>query len=63
MLILPELILVVIAVTTEQVLFAWLTLLVGVVLGGVFFTIGVRMGARMYNERAPELLLAVSADR
>ncbi|ALV45894.1 transporter [Arthrobacter alpinus] len=62
-LVLPELILAIVAVTTGQILFAWLALLVGVVLGGVFFTIGVRMGARIYNERAPELLLAVSADR
>jgi ABC-2 type transport system permease protein len=62
-LVLPELILSVVALATGQMLFAWLALVVGVVLGAVFLVIGVRMGAKVYNDRAPELLLAVSVNR
>ncbi|MFQ4147336.1 transporter [Arthrobacter sp. LAPM80] len=60
---LPELILAIVAVATGQMLLAWLALVAGSVLGAVFLSVGIRRGARTYNERAPELLLAVSADR
>lgn len=61
--VLPELILSIVALATGQMVFAWLALLVGVVLGAVFLAIGIRMGAKVYNDRAPELLLAVSVNR
>ncbi|WP_434613150.1 transporter [Arthrobacter sp. A5] len=61
-LVLPELVLVMVAQGTRQVLFAWLALAVGLVLGGVLFAGGLRVGGRLYTRRAPELLLAVSRD-
>ncbi|WP_306415685.1 transporter [Arthrobacter livingstonensis] len=62
-LIVPELVLTIIALATHQPLFGWISLAVGVVLGGALLLAGIRMGAGQYNRRAPELLLAVSADR
>ncbi|MDQ6740097.1 MAG: transporter, partial [Actinomycetota bacterium] len=61
-LVLPELVLVMVAQGTRQVLFAWLALAVGLVLGAVLFAGGLRVGGRLYTRRAPELLLAVSRD-
>ncbi|MGO4384840.1 transporter [Specibacter sp. RAF43] len=62
-LVVPELVLVIIGATTGRPLYGWLALAVGVVLGGVFLVTGIRIGARVYERRAPELLQAVSADR
>ena len=62
-LILPELILAILALTTGQLLYAWLALAAGVILGAVFLVVGIRQGATIFNQRAPELLLAVSMDR
>lgn len=63
LLVLPELILAIVAVVTGQVFLAWVTLLVGIVLGAILLILGIRQGAGIYNRRAPELLLAVSLDR
>ena len=62
-LVLPELVLVILGMVTGHVLYSWLALLVGVILGTVFLLVGIRQGAALYNRRAPELLLAVSLDR
>lgn len=62
-LILPELILAILALATGQLLYAWLALAAGVILGAVFLVVGIRQGAVIFNQRAPELLLAVSMDR
>ncbi|MDQ0735413.1 transporter [Arthrobacter agilis] len=60
---LPEMILTIVYFVTGQALFGWLTVVVGLVLGGVLLVVGIRTGGRWYDRRAPELLLAVSANR
>ncbi|MUK02021.1 transporter [Vibrio cholerae] len=60
---LPEIILTIVYFVTDDAVFGWLTLLVGLVLGGVLLVVGIRTGGRWYDRRAPELLLAVSANR
>ncbi|WP_105030965.1 transporter [Arthrobacter ruber] len=60
---LPELVLTIVYFVTGDALFGWLTLLVGLVLGAVLLVAGIRVGGRWYDSRAPELLLAVSANR
>lgn len=62
-LLLPEIVLTAVALTTGLALWGWLTLAVGILLGAIFLGVGLRWGAGQYNKRAPELLLAVSADR
>lgn len=61
-LVLPELILVVVAVATGNALFSWLSLAVGLVLGTLFAWLGFRVGASVYDRRAPELLEQVTAN-
>ncbi|MHA7278789.1 transporter [Arthrobacter sp. MDT2-2] len=60
---LPEIALTVAYFVTGRALFGWLTLLAGVVLGGILLVVGIRTGGRWYDRRAPELLLSVSANR
>lgn len=62
-LIVPEIVLSTIAMATNQPAFGWISLAAGLVLGSGFLLAGVRLGARLFDSRAPELLLAVSADR
>lgn len=59
-LLLPELILVILGLVSGQVLLAWLALAVGLILGAVLLAVGIRVGARLFDRRAPEMLLAVS---
>ncbi|MHA7238368.1 transporter [Arthrobacter sp. TMS1-12-1] len=63
LLVLPEIALTIAYFATGNALFGWLTLLVGVILGAVLLVVGIRVGGRWYDRRAPELLLAVSANR
>lgn len=60
---LPEIVLTIVYFVTGDALFGWLSLLVGLVLGAVLLVVGIRLGGRWYERRAPELLLAVSANR
>ncbi|MPY09423.1 transporter [Arthrobacter bussei] len=60
---LPEIVLAIVYLVSGDALFGWLALAVGVVLGGVLLVVGLRVGGRWYDRRAPELLLAVSANR
>jgi len=60
---LPEVVLTILYFVTGNALFGWLNLLVGLTLGTVLLVIGIRAGGRWYDRRAPELLLAVSANR
>lgn len=62
-LVLPELILALVALASGQLIYAWLALAVGAVLGTLFLWLGIRQGAAIFNRRAPELLLAVSRER
>ena len=63
LLVLPELVLAIVGLVTGQMLYSWLALVTGCVLGAVFLVVGIRLGAGIYTKRAPELLLAVSSDR
>ncbi|THJ66215.1 transporter [Arthrobacter echini] len=60
---LPEIVLAIAYFVTGNDFLGWLTLLVGVALGGVLLVVGIRAGGRWYDRRAPELLLAVSNNR
>ncbi|PPB50670.1 transporter [Arthrobacter pityocampae] len=60
---LPEIVLTIVYFVTGDALYGWLGLLVGLVLGAVLLVVGIRTGGRWYDRRAPELLLAVSANR
>ncbi|WP_104092262.1 transporter [Arthrobacter sp. GMC3] len=55
--------LVVTAAVTGVPLFGWLAMVAGLVLGAGYLVLGIRWGAKEYNRRGPELLLAVSVDR
>lgn len=63
LLVVPELVLGVICLLTGNQLYGWLTLGAGVVLGTVLLVTGIRTGARWYDSRAPELLLAVGRNK
>ncbi|MFB2581302.1 transporter [Herbiconiux sp. P15] len=52
----PATVLAVLGLFFDPVLFGWLTLLVGVVLGAVFLVVGVRIGSAQLDRRGPELL-------
>lgn len=60
---LPTVVLFVVTLLTGSVLWGWLTLVVGLGLGAVVVVIGVRTGARWYEQRAPELMQAVMLNR
>lgn len=62
LLVLPELVLVIVALATRQPLLAWIALPVGLLLGAVVLVLGIRTGGRAYDRRAPELLLALTKD-
>ena len=59
----PELVLLIIAAATGQVIFGWLALGVGVVLGAVFLVIGIRMGGSRLDLRGTELLERLTRQR
>ncbi|MET0303562.1 MAG: transporter [Microbacteriaceae bacterium] len=56
LLVLPSLVLAIIGFATGQALFGWLALLVGVVWGAVQLVLGIRIGGRILDRRAPEML-------
>ncbi|MFC8303142.1 transporter [Specibacter sp. NPDC057265] len=62
-LVIPAAVLAIVGAVTDNQLFSWLALLVGLVLGAVYTVVGIRLGATQYTRRAPELLQAVSVDR
>ncbi len=55
-LVLPELALAVIGFVTGQAMWGWLALAVGVGLGSLLLVLGIRLGGRLLDRRAPELL-------
>lgn len=58
---LPELVLYVVALVTGNMLFQWLTLLVGLGLGTVLLWLGIRMGGRWFNRSQAETYQSVLA--
>jgi ABC-2 type transport system permease protein len=59
---LPEIVLLVVSLVTREAAWGWLGLAVGVVLGAVFLVLGVRLGGRVLDGHAPELLLQLRKD-
>lgn len=62
-LVLPEIVLHIVFLVTGQELYAWLVLFTGVVLGAVFLLLGLRIGGRWFDSRAPELMQATVLNR
>lgn len=60
---LPETVLAVVSVFTGDPLLGWLALTVAVALSGTLLMIGVRIGGRMLDRRAPELLEQLSVQK
>lgn len=63
LLVAPELTLLIVAAVTGQALFSWLALVVGLILGLVFFQMGIRWGGARLDRRAPELLESLALQR
>ncbi|WP_431219436.1 transporter [Leifsonia xyli] len=59
---LPEIVLLVISLVTREAVWGWGGLLAAVVLGGVLLVVGVRVGGRLLDRRAPELLQQLRKD-
>jgi len=59
---LPEIVLLVMSLVTREAVWGWLALALGVVLGSVLVVVGVRIGGRVLDARAPELLLQLRKD-
>ncbi|WP_026555371.1 hypothetical protein [Arthrobacter sp. 35W] len=60
--VLPVAVLSIVGVLAQQAHLSWIALAVALVLGTLFLVLGIRWGGRIYDKRAPELLLAVSKD-
>ncbi|GAA3692666.1 hypothetical protein GCM10022377_01380 [Zhihengliuella alba] len=60
---LPELGLLIAFFVTGNPLYAWLTLAVGLLLGGALLALGVRIGGRWFDARLPELMQAVTLNK
>ncbi|WP_255768291.1 transporter [Pseudarthrobacter sulfonivorans] len=62
-LVLPEAVLIIAQSVTGDVLFGWLNLVVGPVLGLVLFGVGIRIGGRWLDRRGPEMLAQLTVNR
>ena len=58
----PEIVLLIVNVVTGQLLWGWIALVVGVVLGPISLAIGVRIGGGILDRRAPLLLMQLQKD-
>lgn len=56
-LVLPEFILAIVSFATGQVVFGWVSIVVGALLGGALLIMGTRLGGRILDRRGPELLV------
>jgi ABC-2 type transport system permease protein len=59
---LPEIVLFIVSLVTREAVWGWLGLLIAVVLGSVLLVVGVRLGGRVLDARAPELLQQLRKD-
>jgi ABC-2 type transport system permease protein len=62
-LILPELVLSIIGFVTGDAIIGWISLAVSLVLGGGLLVLGVRWGGAMLDQRGPDLLARLQADK
>lgn len=58
----PEIVLLILALATGNVLFGWIGLVVGVVLAPITLAIGVRVGGGVLDRRGPQLLVQLQKD-
>ncbi|MGA0567415.1 transporter [Rathayibacter sp. KR2-224] len=58
----PEIVFLVLALLTGQPVWGWAGLAAGIVLGPIALTVGVRVGGRILDRRAPQLLLQLQKD-
>ncbi|QDZ15171.1 transporter [Humibacter ginsenosidimutans] len=58
----PEIVFVIVAVVSGEALWGWIALVLGVVLGPIELAIGVRLGGRILDRRAPLLLMQLQKD-
>lgn len=59
----PEIVLLIVSVITGSVLWGWIGLVVGLVLGPIVLAIGVRVGGGLLDRKAPELLARLQKDK
>jgi ABC-2 type transport system permease protein len=62
-LMLPTLVLAIVSLVTGNQLFAGLSVVAGVVLGGIVTVVGINLGGRILDRRAPELLAKLRTQR
>ncbi|WP_394938633.1 transporter [Psychromicrobium sp. YIM B11713] len=62
-LVLPEFILTMMATLGDQPFLGWISLLIGILLGGALLVLGLWLGGRIYDRRAPELLVTLTAQK
>ncbi|MFF1879401.1 transporter [Leifsonia sp. NPDC058230] len=60
---LPEIVLLVVSMLTQDALWGWLGLVAGTALSVVLLTVGIRMGGRLLDARAPELLAQLGKEK
>ncbi|GAA1441473.1 transporter [Leifsonia poae] len=59
---LPEAVLLIVSLVTQEAIWGWVGLVVGAVLGAVLLAVGVRVGGRLLEARAPELLIQLGKE-
>ncbi len=62
-LILPELVLALLGWATDSLLLGWLSLAVGLGLGSTLLVVAIRLGGRIMDDRGPELLTSLMAQK
>ncbi len=60
---LPAIVLAILSVVFDSVLYGWLTLAAGAVVGTIALVIGLRMGAAQLDRRGPDLLMRLKRMR
>jgi ABC-2 type transport system permease protein len=60
---LPEIVLVIVSILTQDALWGWIGLVAGIALGAVLLAVGIRMGGRLLDARAPELLAQLGKEK
>ena len=63
LLVLPTVVLVVVSITAQSSTIGWWALVTGLVSGAGSLVLGIRLGGRIYDARAPELMQRVLANR
>lgn len=62
-LVLPEMVLAIIGFVTGEAVYGWISLALGLVLGGGMLVVGVRWGGSILDQRGPDLLAQLQANK